>query len=251
METSVIFPFEKDIPDVRDTGGIHPFSTFNSSTARLREVRAIVAMGLGNEIGFRGDMPWHIPEDLRHFKELTMGHPVIMGRATWLSLPRRPLPGRRNIILTRQPGFTPTGPSPSSRPSTPAVPSPSSRPSTPPVPSPSSPGSTAQPGELGSTSCGATTVAHPIPTEVASSIAAAVAMCPPPEVPYIIGGGQVYAAAMPILTHIDVTRIEARFPEADTRFPELSETDWILTDRSEPITSRCGLTFRYETYTRR
>ncbi len=239
METSVIFPFEKDIPDVRDTGGIHPFSTFNSSTARLREVRAIVAMGLGNEIGFRGDMPWHIPEDLRHFKELTMGHPVIMGRATWLSLPRRPLPGRRNIILTRQPGFTPTGPSPSSRPSTPAV------------PSPSSPGSTAQPGELGSTSCGATTVAHPIPTEVASSIAAAVAMCPPPEVPYIIGGGQVYAAAMPILTHIDVTRIEARFPEADTRFPELSETDWILTDRSEPITSRCGLTFRYETYTRR
>ncbi len=239
METSVIFPFEKDIPDVRDTGGIHPFSTFNSSTARLREVRAIVAMGLGNEIGFRGDMPWHIPEDLRHFKELTMGHPVIMGRATWLSLPRRPLPGRRNIILTRQPGFTP------------AVPSPSSRPSTPAVPSPSSPGSTAQPGELGSTSCGATTVAHPIPTEVASSIAAAVAMCPPPEVPYIIGGGQVYAAAMPILTHIDVTRIEARFPEADTRFPELSETDWILTDRSEPITSRCGLTFRYETYTRR
>lgn len=236
METSVIFPFEKDIPDVRDTGGIHPFSTFNSSTARLREVRAIVAMGLGNEIGFRGDMPWHIPEDLRHFKELTMGHPVIMGRATWLSLPRRPLPGRRNIILTRQPGFTATVPSPGS---------------TPVAPSPSSPGSTAKPGELGSTSCGATTVAHPIPTEVAPSIAAAVAMCPPPEVPYIIGGGQVYAAAMPILTHIDVTRIEARFPEADTRFPELSETDWILTDRSEPITSRCGLTFRYETYTRR
>lgn len=70
---------------------------------------AVVAMGRGNEIGFEGDIPWHLPEDLRHFKQLTTGHPVIMGRATWLSIPRRPLPGRRNIVLTRDPGFSAEG----------------------------------------------------------------------------------------------------------------------------------------------
>lgn len=54
-------------------------------------------------IGRDGTMPWHVPEDLRHFKEITTSHPVIMGRRTWDSLnPRfRPLPGRTNIVLTR------------------------------------------------------------------------------------------------------------------------------------------------------
>ncbi|HHY07876.1 MAG: dihydrofolate reductase [Lawsonella sp.] len=54
-------------------------------------------------IGRDGAMPWHVPEDLRHFKEVTLSHPVIMGRRTWDSLnPRfRPLPGRTNIVLTR------------------------------------------------------------------------------------------------------------------------------------------------------
>lgn len=58
-------------------------------------------MGRNNEIGFNGDMPWHLPEDLKHFKTVTMGHPVIMGRNTWDSLPKRPLPGRLNIIVSR------------------------------------------------------------------------------------------------------------------------------------------------------
>ncbi|HEY8701266.1 MAG TPA: dihydrofolate reductase [Arthrobacter sp.] len=55
-------------------------------------------------IGKDGDMPWHLPEDLKHFNRLTMGHPVIMGRKTWLSFPDkyRPLPGRTNIVITRQ-----------------------------------------------------------------------------------------------------------------------------------------------------
>ena len=109
MQTSVIFPFEKDIPDIRDTAGIHPFSTFNSATNRGRELWAVVAMGRNGEIGAAGDMPWHLPEDLRHFKELTMGHPVIMGRRTWESIPRRPLPGRRNIVVTRNPLFSAEG----------------------------------------------------------------------------------------------------------------------------------------------
>ncbi len=57
----------------------------------------------GGVIGARGGMPWHVPEDLAHFKQLTAGFPVIMGRKTWESLPERfrPLPGRRNIVVTR------------------------------------------------------------------------------------------------------------------------------------------------------
>ena len=62
-------------------------------------------------IGRDGTLPWHIPEDMAHFRDLTRGHPVIMGRATWASLPARfrPLPGRDNIVLTRTPGFEAAG----------------------------------------------------------------------------------------------------------------------------------------------
>jgi dihydrofolate reductase len=58
-------------------------------------------------IGKDGDMPWHLPEDMKHFTRLTNGHPVIMGRKTWLSFPDkyRPLPGRTNIVVTRQEGW--------------------------------------------------------------------------------------------------------------------------------------------------
>lgn len=56
-------------------------------------------------IGVKGDLPWRLPADLRFFKRTTLGHPLLMGRRTWESLPRKPLPGRRNIVLTRQPGF--------------------------------------------------------------------------------------------------------------------------------------------------
>ncbi len=62
-------------------------------------------------IGADGTMPWHLPEDLAHFKELTMGSTVIMGRRTWDSFPARfrPLPGRRNVVLTRDPTWTADG----------------------------------------------------------------------------------------------------------------------------------------------
>ena len=58
-------------------------------------------------IGLDGDMPWHLPEDLKHFTKVTSGHPVIMGRKTWLSFPEkyRPLPNRTNIVITRQEGW--------------------------------------------------------------------------------------------------------------------------------------------------
>lgn len=62
-------------------------------------------------IGAGGGMPWHVPEDLAHFKEVTLGAPVIMGRRTWDSLPERfrPLPGRENIVITRSQDWTAEG----------------------------------------------------------------------------------------------------------------------------------------------
>lgn len=65
---------------------------------------AIWAQANNGIIGDQGSMPWHVPEDLAHFKRVTAGHPVIMGRATWNSFPAkyRPLPGRTNIVLTSQ-----------------------------------------------------------------------------------------------------------------------------------------------------
>ncbi|WP_395243452.1 dihydrofolate reductase [Agromyces sp. MMS24-K17] len=62
-------------------------------------------------IGAAGGMPWHLPEDLAHFKQVTDGCPVVMGRRTWESLPPRfrPLPGRRNLVVTRQPDWAADG----------------------------------------------------------------------------------------------------------------------------------------------
>lgn len=62
----------------------------------------IVALDDNKVIGNKGDIPWHLPGDLKLFKERTMGHPIIMGRKTWESLPKKPLPGRFNIVITRQ-----------------------------------------------------------------------------------------------------------------------------------------------------
>ncbi len=66
-----------------------------------------VARARNGVIGRDGDLPWRLASDMAHFKVLTLGKPVIMGRKTWDSLPRRPLPGRTNIVLTRDGSFEP------------------------------------------------------------------------------------------------------------------------------------------------
>ncbi|MGH8971387.1 MAG: dihydrofolate reductase [Actinomycetes bacterium] len=70
-------------------------------------VGLIWAQGAGGVIGYRGALPWHLPEDLARFRMLTMGSTVVMGRRTWESLPARarPLPGRRNVVLTCRPDW--------------------------------------------------------------------------------------------------------------------------------------------------
>ena len=69
----------------------------------------ILAQARGGVIGRGGAIPWHLPEDLRRFKALTLGKTVVMGRKTWESLPRKPLPGRRNLVVTRQADFQAVG----------------------------------------------------------------------------------------------------------------------------------------------
>ena len=68
----------------------------------------IVARSRNGVIGRAGELPWRLPEDLAHFKRTTMGHPVVMGRKTWDSI-GRPLPGRRNLVVTRDPHWNADG----------------------------------------------------------------------------------------------------------------------------------------------
>lgn len=74
-------------------------------------LQLIYARARNGVIGQSGTLPWHLPQDLQHFKRLTLGAAVLMGRKTWDSLPARfrPLPGRRNLVLTRQPHWHAAG----------------------------------------------------------------------------------------------------------------------------------------------
>jgi dihydrofolate reductase len=77
----------------------------------VKRLHLIFARAANGVIGKDGGLPWHLPEDMAHFRRTTSGHPVIMGRKTWDSLPPRfrPLPGRTNIVVTRQPGWDAPG----------------------------------------------------------------------------------------------------------------------------------------------
>jgi dihydrofolate reductase len=77
----------------------------------MPNITLVVAIARNRVIGRDNQLPWHLPEDLAHFKAVTLGHPVLMGRKTWESLPPRfrPLPGRRNIVVTRQGDYAAAG----------------------------------------------------------------------------------------------------------------------------------------------
>jgi dihydrofolate reductase len=150
-------------------------------------------------VGRDGVMPWHLPEDLRHFREVTAGATVVMGRRTWLSLPERfrPLPGRRNLVLSRQPSFSAPG------------------------------------------------------AEVRRSLEEALAEAPPGERVWVIGGGQVYAAAVPCADLLVVTEIDAAV-DGDTRAPCIDDT-WqrVSVDPEEGWhRSVTGLAYRFVVHSR-
>lgn len=79
------------------------------NTNEIPNLSIIVAIAQNNAIGKDNDLLWHISDDLKRFKSVTSGHTVIMGRNTWRSLPRRPLPKRRNIVLTHDSSFCDDG----------------------------------------------------------------------------------------------------------------------------------------------
>ncbi len=72
------------------------------------KISLIVAASANGVIGADGELPWHLPDDFRYFKQVTMGKPIVMGRRTWESI-GRPLPGRQNIVVTRQRDFEAAG----------------------------------------------------------------------------------------------------------------------------------------------
>jgi dihydrofolate reductase len=159
----------------------------------------IWAQASNGVIGADGTMPWHVPEDMAHFKELTMGSTVIMGRRTWDSFPERfrPLPGRRNIVLTRDPSWAADG------------------------------------------------------AEVVHSVDEALALDPDPD-PWIIGGGQLFAATIALADRLEVTEI-ATSPDGDSYAPAVDPALWHPTTAPTQIpwlTSRTGLNYRFLNYSR-
>jgi dihydrofolate reductase len=107
IRRNVTFQRHWDVTGRRQTGSasVHRDYFTLSSAPRLYLVAAVARNGV---IGAKGKLPWHLPEDLRHFKKITLGHPVIMGRRTWESL-GKPLPGRENIVVTRRADFAAPG----------------------------------------------------------------------------------------------------------------------------------------------
>jgi len=131
-------------------------------------VALIAAVARNGVIGDGGALLWHIPEDMQFFRRTTAGSPVIMGRKTWDSLPPRfrPLPGRRNIVVTRQPAWQAPG------------------------------------------------------AESAPSLEAAVARTADCTRVFVIGGAEVYAAALPLADELLLTQIDRDFA-GDIRFPPI------------------------------
>jgi dihydrofolate reductase len=136
----------------------------------------IVAMSENRVIGRDNGLPWHIPEDLRFFKTVTMGKPIIMGRKTFESI-GRPLPGRRNIVVSRDPGYSAKG----------------------------------------------VDVRRSLDDAIA--LAAGSARETGQDEIFVIGGGTIFEAALPIADRIYLTRIHARI-EGDVFFPEIDPLIW-------------------------
>ncbi|MFN4011053.1 MAG: dihydrofolate reductase [Pannonibacter sp.] len=145
---------------------------------RRLSIVLVAAVAENGIIGASNTMPWHIPSDLKHFKALTLGRPVIMGRKTFESL-GRPLPGRFNIVVSRGAPHLPEG------------------------------------------------VAGAASLEDALVCAAQQAGQDGVDEIMVIGGGQLYAAALSLADRLEITRVHAA-PEGDTVFPEIDPALWIL-----------------------
>lgn len=146
---------------------------------------AMVAYDRNRLIGREGGLPWHYPADLRHFKRTTMGHAIIHGRRSYEDF-GKPLPGRRNIIVTRQQDYQAPG------------------------------------------------------CEVAHDLDQAIALARTTDaMPFILGGAAIYQLALPQVTALFLTEIDATH-DGDTHFPAIDESNWQEVERREeaPLTFR-------------
>ena len=160
-------------------------------------VALVAAVARGGVIGRDSGIPWRLPEDMRRFRTLTMGHPVVMGRRTWESLPDqfRPLPGRGNVVVTRNPDWSAQG------------------------------------------------------ADRAGSIEDALRLLEGEATVFVIGGGEIYAAALPSADELLLTEIDAEI-EGDTYFPDWDPDDFEEVARERHVSSD-GVGYSFVTYERR
>ncbi len=154
----------------------------------------IAAVARNGAIGRDNALLWHLPGDLPRFKQLTMGSPLIMGRKTYDSI-GRPLPGRRNIVITRNAGWSVPG------------------------------------------------------VEVAHSLDEALVLVAEAPQAFVMGGGQIYAQALPHADELLLTEVDQDVADADTFFPDWPRGDFRETARETHQAS--GLHFAYVNYLRR
>lgn len=160
------------------------------------DVALVAALDRRRAIGHAGAMPWHLPDDLKRFKQLTLGKPVLMGRKTALSIGRA-LPGRRNLVLTR---------------------------------------AARAPYDA---------------QEIVPSIEAAIDLARG-ETLMVIGGGEVYALALPFATHLFLTEIDTLSADADTYFPDPDFSAWRETARRHhAVDAKHAQAFDFVDYLRR
>ena len=157
-------------------------------------VSLLAAVARTGVIGREGDIPWRLPEDVVHFKNLTTGHAVVMGRRTWDSLPERfrPLPGRRNVVVTRNPEWRADG------------------------------------------------------AERAGSVEEALALLADEPRVFVIGGAEIYAAALPHADELVLTEIDLDV-EGDTFFPEWDPAGFEEVSREGRVAAD-GTAFAFVTY---
>jgi dihydrofolate reductase len=162
----------------------------------MGDVALVAALDRHRAIGRGNALPWHLPADLRRFKALTLGHPVLMGRRTAEAI-GRPLPGRRNLVLTRS----------------------------------------AQPPFAG--------------VEAVASLAAAIAAAGEGTL-MVIGGGEVYALALPHATQLLLTHVDTVVADADAFFPEFDPSAWCaVAHESHAADARHAFDFEFVDYLKR
>ena len=155
----------------------------------------IAAMDRNRAIGWQNQLPWSLPNDLKRFKALTLGHPLLMGRKTAESIGRA-LPGRTNLVLTRS---------------------------------------------------GRVPYADMIPV---ATIAEARAYAP--ERLFVIGGGEIYALALPFADTLHLTHVDTSLAHADAWFPAFDEAHWRAIDHgAHPADTRHAHAYRFVDYQRK